>query len=203
MSGGELETMYRLWGRPIGRRLLLGLGLGLLFSLFALAFGFGIDGDSGKHWLYAFGGSTEFVAILLIASPELAPHAERFLLRPLGPLGLHKDVRATLSDAGTIFSEGIVSGVETYDWNSLEDPQKIERLHELAQGLRKEDERLRSELIRLKGEMDRGLQETSEEMDTRSVERLEKHRSELLNERFVGVALLLFGILLSTWANLL
>jgi hypothetical protein len=164
-----------------------------------------VGDGSAKAWLYAVGGAAEFAGVLLVGAPELesyAGHVWSALLPFLRRLGYRQEVRMTVGAAG-----GVAMGGSARVKTSLSDNATLEeRVAWLASRVDSLDDsvhHLAGEATNVRGEFRRALDERAEQVTAATDAKLTALRGEHFAFRVSGVVLLLFGVFLSTWGNLL
>lgn len=192
-------------------------------GLLAGAFGVGVllgglAGDgSTRHWLFAFSGSLEVFGVLLVASPEIAPLLQRVgralvaawerakaLWRSIGRLLRRKrHHRVDVAGGGRL---GAVGGRATGRVSVPADAtleEKVEYLLRRDQDVQGRFDETGARLAALPGEWKADIAEASSELRAEHAAALEALRDRHLTVRLVGVALLVTGIALAMWGNLL
>lgn len=204
-----------------GRAAVTVAGFVALAAMTSFLVGWFLGNGTFRHWLFSCAGSLEFWGVLLVASPELAPVWRRVgeglttawsgtktltrrtynrVLLMLGrrPRPHVASGTSTVSLGGSIRARGIVGlGEGATDEEKiaylLERDRKTQaRLGDLEEELDKLPKRWRSDIEASAGTL-RQEQERS----------LADLRDEHLTERLGGVVLLVVGLALATWGNLL
>jgi hypothetical protein len=185
----------------------------------ALVGGLGGDG-SLREWLLSIAGSLELWGVLLVASPELVPVLRRlgaalfdlwgstkslarraadWALRKLGrPRKHHVSLSAAVSGGGAMSAKGTV-GVREGATNE----EKIEFLLQRDQATQSRLADLREELDELPRRWRADMEAKAGTLRREQQKGLARLRDEHLAARFGGVVLLVLGLGLATWGNLL
>lgn len=174
-----------------------------------------------RHWLLACGGSLEFWGVLLVASPEIAPslrrlavalaavrsqtkalahraanRARRMLGRPPRPIEMSGT--SVASGGGRTRGRGTVG---LREGASLK--EKVEYLIEREQKTQERLADLREDLEALPERWRDDMEATAGTLRREQSEGLDALRDEHLTARVGGVVLLVSGLVLATWGNLL
>lgn len=210
-----------LASRPVtvSARAIVFVGAACLFVLFGMLFGFLVGDQTRKAWLLSFGGAAEFVGILLVASPELELALVRSrgiasrawertvdatrrgwysVLRRLGkgrrtiPLGTAHESEAAVGFGVPKQEDQLQPG---------EDP--VAFLLRRAAHLGRSLEELTGRVEQQRGEWLRDIRERADQQSQEHQRALKDLRWEHFRPRLAGVVLLVIGVLISTFGNLL
>jgi hypothetical protein len=199
----------------------IGIAISLLATLITgFAVGHFAGDGSAKAWILSYAGSAELFGVLLVASPELLPRAKRALVwirsgwnrikkgcrlllerikRLLGKEPPPKHVELKLSDVGGTSDAALALHAppagdlgEKVDFLIRRDRANQERFQALEQRIGALPAKWQGEMQARSRELQVGFEEALRELEDRHI-----------SARLLGLSLLIVGIILNTWGNLL
>jgi hypothetical protein len=199
------------------------LTFGLLGGGAAVGFALGrFIGDGSLHdWVLSFAGATELFGVLLVAAPEIAPILARAwralqrvaasvktmaltiphaLRRLTGRPAPTKPVELNLSDASGV-SEALSLRLSTDPKGTTD--EKISYLLRRDQATQQQLQAMAAQIGTLPDSWRREIDHATTRTQKDITERLHKLRDQHLRARLLGLALLVLGIALNTWGNLI
>lgn len=198
----------------------------IVLQLLALSAGVGtlvawLAADGTAEWMLTFAGSAEFFGVLLVAAPELGPYVER----ASAAAGRARDaaqergrrlvatIRRRLGRTQTVITHGIgsaeaigtgnrVTANVSVLWEStIED--KLRYLLGRDQHVRKQLQEHAEQLAVLPAQWQIDIARAAGELHDEQDQALKRLAEAHLGPRLLGIVLLLAGIVLATWGNLL
>lgn len=201
------------------RSILVAVGLYVAAAVVGTLVGWLVGDHSTREWVLSYGGSAELFGVLLIAAPELVPilhgagsavasawtcaretarnaadTVRRWVGRPRNRT-IRMGGTATVSATGSVSARVTVSAGTTLEDRVaflLRREQEMQgRLEEITTTLNRHPEDWRGD-----------IEAASEALRGEQADALRELRAEHLRERLLGLGLLLLGVVLATWGNL-
>jgi hypothetical protein len=196
------------------------IGLLVLAVLFGWLIGWFAGDHTGQDWVYAFSGSFEAVGLLLVAAPEVmtalrrlgawtaaqwrkfTPYlatVERFVRRLLRR---PRHIVVNVGAASVVSSGGqVTTRVSPGEGKTLE--EKIDYLLRRDEAMQARVDSVELRMSGLPSEWRTEIEEASETLHSEQMQALDELRERHLEQRWLGIVLLLIGVVLATVANLM